>query len=298
MKTLFVGRTGLRAGWRLLAFLSMGWLLGRGLDWLVTHLLGYHYSSDWNPYDFLVDEGSTFAIALFAAWVMSKIERRRFEDYGLALRGRYGRLFAEGLVWGFAPSLVIVLLIAAAGGASFYGLALAGKAFVLSAALWGAAMLLVGFAEEFLFRGYAQFTLATGVGFWPAAVALSALFGLVHYFGKPMESWRDGVSVGLYGLFWCFTLRRTGSLWFAIGFHAMSDYADMVIFAEPNTGNNGKPLSGHLLNVAFHGPDWLTGGSCGTEASALVFGILAGLFLLFHYRYPSSLPLSRSVPPH
>ena len=58
---------------------------------------------------------------------------------------------------------------------------------------------------------------------------LSAIFGAVHYFFKPMENWMDDLSVGLLGLLWCFTLtlQRTGSLWFAIGFHAMSDCADM-----------------------------------------------------------------------
>ena len=34
------------------------------------------------------------------------------------------------------------------------------------------------------------------------------------------------------------------------------------------------------------GLDWLTGGACGTEASAFVFLILTGLFLLFHRMYP------------
>lgn len=82
-------------------------------------------------------------------------------------------------------------------------------------------------------------------------------------------------------MFWCFTLWRTGTLWFAIGFHAMSDYADMVLFAQPNTGNNGQRLTGHLLNVSYHGPEWLTGGPRGTEASALEFLILAFMFLAF-----------------
>lgn len=116
---------------------------------------------------------------------------------------------------------------------------------------------------------------------------MSAIFGGVHFFLKPMEDWMDAVSVGLYGLFWALTLRRTGSLWFAIGFHAMSDYADMVIFAEPNTGNAGKPPAGHLLDVTFHGPAWMTGGPRGTEASALVFLILAALFYLFDKRFPA-----------
>jgi len=62
----------------------------------------------------------------------------------------------------------------------------------------------------------------------------------------------------------------------------------MVVFAEPNSGNDGKPLTGHLLDVRFHGPDWLTGGPRGTEASLVVFAVLAGLFLAFNWAYPAS----------
>ena len=60
----------------------------------------------------------------------------------------------------------------------------------------------------------------------------------------------------------------------------------MVIFAEPNSGNKGLPVLGHLLDVSFPGPAWMTGGPCGTEASALVFLILAALFVLFDRRFP------------
>jgi uncharacterized protein len=290
VKRIFIGPNGLRAGWRFAMFLALSIPTALGLDWLVTHVLHYQSSPGWNPRDFLVDGASTLSVAVFAAWLMSKLERRAFADYGLTRRGAFGRQFWLGLLWGLIPSIIIVVMIWALGGAAFHGLALHGRALFSSAVLWGLAFLLLGFGEEFLYRGYAQFTLSTGMGFWPAAALLSAVFGAVHYFGKPMESWRDGVSVALYGLFWCFTLRRTGSLWFAIGFHAMSDYADMVIFAEPNTGNHGQSLSGHLLNITYHGPDWLTGGPCGTEASALVFLILAALFLLFHRLYPPRIP--------
>jgi hypothetical protein len=72
-----------------------------------------------------------------------------------------------------------------------------------------------------------------------------------------------------------------------VGFHAISDYTDMIVFAEPNPGNGGKPLPGHLLNLQFHGPDWMTGGPRGTEASLFVFVVLAGLFWLFDRFYPA-----------
>lgn len=187
---------------------------------------------------------------------------------------------------GYVPSVLILIPIWLAGACSFQGLAVHGVDLARWAALWGVAFLLVGFAEEFTFRGCAQATLSQAIGFWPAAVVLSSLFGLLHLLFKQNEGWVDPISVALYGLFWCFTLRRTGSLWFAVGFHAASDYVDMVVFAEPNTGNGGMAVAGHLLNVTFRGPEWLTGGPRGTEASFLVFPILAGLFWLFHILYP------------
>ena len=45
---------------------------------------------------------------------------------------------------------------------------------------WAVMFLLVGFFEEFLLRGYSQFTLTRVMGFWPAAVLLSCTFGLIH----------------------------------------------------------------------------------------------------------------------
>jgi membrane protease YdiL (CAAX protease family) len=233
--------------------------------------------------NYLLDIAYVFAIA----WVMSRIGRERFSSYGLPLVPGAGKLLARGAVWGFIPSALILIPIWLAGGCEFHGLALHGRELIFYAFAWAAAMLALGFAEEFLFRGYALKTLGEAVGFWPAAVALSSLFGLVHLIFKPHEDWIDPVSVALYGLFWCLTLRRTGSLWFAVGFHAASDYADMIVFAEPNTGNDGHPIPGHLLDVSFHGPEWLTGGPRGTEASLLVFVVLAGLFYFFHRAYPA-----------
>jgi uncharacterized protein len=284
VKSVFIGRDGLRAGWRFAIFFLLAQLVAKALFFGIGRL-GYQEPEGWTAIGFIVEGGISSIAGLLAASTMAKFERRRLRDFGLAPH-RALLLFAEGVGWGLAGSVAIVVLIWAAGGAEIHGLALHGRELLASALLWWAAMMLLGLSEEFLFRGYPLVTLARGMGFWPAAVLLSAAFGGIHYFLKPMETWIDGVSVGLYGLFWCLTLRRTGSLWFAIGFHAMSDYADMVIFAEPNSGNKGLSVPGHLLDVSFHGPAWLTGGPCGTEASALVFVILAALFLLFDRRFP------------
>jgi len=238
MKAIFVGPQGIRAGWRFAIFVFLLFGFSKLLFWSLTALFHYQEHAGWWPTDFVLDGALSFGAAMLAGWIMSKIEHRPFSEYGLPQRAMFRKHFWQGTLWGFASSLLMIILLRVLGAASFHGLALHGQTLVKFALLWAAAFLLLGFAEEFAYRGYSQTALTDGMGFWPAALLLSAIFGAVHYFFKPMENWMDGLSVGLFGLFWCFTLRRTGTLWFAIGFHAMSDYADMVLFAQPNTGNN------------------------------------------------------------
>jgi membrane protease YdiL (CAAX protease family) len=287
IEMIFVGSQGIRAGWRFAIFVFLLFGFSKLFFWFITVLFHYQEHAGWFPTDFLLDGALSFGAAMLTAWIMSRIERRCFAEYGLPWPTMFRKHFWQGVLWGFAASLLMIILLRLFGAASFEGVALDAQAFIESALLWAIAFLLLALAEEFAYRGYSQATLAQGIGFWPAALLLSAIFGAVHYFFKPMENWIDGLSVGLFGLFWCFTLRRTGTLWFAVGFHAMSDYADMVLLAQPNTGNNGQPLIGHLLNISYHGPKWLTGGPRGTEASALEFVILALLFLVFAWAYPS-----------
>lgn len=286
LRRIFRGNQGWRAGWRFALFLAIYLAAGKALDPKI--LVRIHFPDiafTWSS--MLLNHILDFAFLSAIVYLMSRIERRPFSSYGLPLVPNAGTLLCKGALWGFVPSALILIPIYLAGGCTFYGLALPGGQLLFYAIAWAAAMLAVGFAEEFLFRGYALKTLAEGIGFWPAAIVLSSIFGLLHFFLKPHEDWIDPISVGLYGVFWSLTLRRTGSLWFAVGFHAASDYADMIVFAEPNSGNDGKPIPGHLLDLRFHGPDWLTGGPRGTEASLVVFVILAGLFYFFNRAYPA-----------
>jgi uncharacterized protein len=147
--------------------------------------------------------------------------------------------------------------------------------------LWGLGTLLVGFYEESVFRGYAQFTLATAIGFWPAAGVVSLLFGIVHL-SDAFYSWQGVVSAALYGLVFSLALRRTGSLWLGIGFHAAVDFAETFLFSPPTVKTT---TSGHLFNCSLHGPAWLTGGTVGPEAGVnglILFVVVLGLFHLVH----------------
>jgi len=160
---------------------------------------------------------------------------------------------------------------------------------------WAVGFALVGIFEEFTFRGYAQFVLSEGIGFWPAAFLLSASFGAVHL-QNPGEDWVGALSVTVFGLFACFTLRRTGSLWFAVGFHAAGDFAETFLYSVPDSGMLAK---GHLLNSNFHGPRWLTGGTIGPEGSVFGFLLFLMAFVIFAWLYPpvkSENPLIEPAP--
>jgi hypothetical protein len=90
-------------------------------------------------------------------------------------------------------------------------------------------------------------------------------------------------SVVAIALILCFTLWRTGSLWFAVGLHFGWDYAETFIFGVPDSG---FPATGHLLTPKFQGSHWITGGTVGPEGSVLVFVVYALLALAFHFAYP------------
>jgi len=279
VKSVFVGPRGLRPGWGFAIFAILWIVLSAGLQVAVS--LVYRHHAGMDPRDFLVSDGLSLAATFVVLVLMARIEKRRVGDYGLSLAAGFVRRWALGLVWGLAPVAVVMLGIRLLGGVEFHGWAMSGGALAGWAAIWAISMVVLGLFEETLFRGYPLVTLARGMGFWPAAVLLSVIFGALHYFTKPMESLLDAVSVALIGLFACYTFRRTGDLWLAAGFHTAFDFFALGFFGAPNTGNGGKPVPFHLLATTFHGPAWLTGGPCGMEASVLMIATVGMLFLIF-----------------
>jgi membrane protease YdiL (CAAX protease family) len=247
-----------------------------------SHL--YTPANGWNALDFTLSDGIGFLAALAITALFARFERRRVGEYGLPLRPTAPSQVIEGFAWGAAAVTLAVVAVVGLGGATWNGLALHGPALVRSGVMWLLAMLVLGFFEEMMFRGYALDVLTGGFGFAVSAIVNAVLFGALHYFTKPMENVADAAAVALLTLFLCMTIRRTGALWFAIGFHAAFDYFALVVYGSPNTGNDGKPLAEHLLDVRYPGPAWLTGGPRGLEASVPMFGVVALLFVLYAMR--------------
>lgn len=286
MRKIFFNSRGLRAGWRLLIFVGIFVGLGYATDWLariVPAISQLRQRPFLDPIGFTYQEVESLFQVLIATGVMARIERRRFSDYGIPIRNAFERDFWVGCAWGIGSTTLLVALIAAFGGYRIVGLAIHGGTLWYFAGLWLLANLLIGFSEELQFRAYLLATLADGIGFWIAAILLSVGFGALHYFFKPHERWEDFACTGLLGLFMCLTLRGTGSLAWAIGFHAAFDFANLFLWSGQNAGEYAV---GHLLDTRWQGPHWLTGGLLGPEASPLVFIVIALMFWIFNRHYP------------
>ena len=277
-----MNEAGLRAGWRFLIYAIFVAALGFGSGFVLRHF-PRPARGVFSPGYLFIGEAVSFSVIFGAALIMSLIERRAAGDYGLPVRGAFGKLFWQGFLVGLVEVSALVGLIDAFGGYSFGSLAVHGGALWRWGILWAIFFVLVGLFEEFLFRGYTQFTLADGISFWPAAILLSCLFGAVHL-GNPGEGWVGAASVVTIGLIFAFTFRRTGNLWFAVGIHASFDFGETFLYSVPNSG---IVFDGHLSNASLHGAKWLTGGTVGPEGSVFSFLTMGILAVVIHLLYPA-----------
>lgn len=322
---VLVGPLGLRAGWGLLVYVLLAALLGTAL------FLGlFRATGQLKPFQAQARETRAaaaqakaerrrapapvkpmqpvvtglFEVAqggavLLSALALSFIERRRFRVYGLELRRL--RDAAAGAGWGLTA---MVLLIAALRGfhlLAFDARLLPGVAAVRFGAEWLLIFLLVGLFEEFLFRGYLQFTLMRGllglarriapgrerlVAFSLSALVWSGLFLLAHT-GNTGETAVGLVVVFLAGIVFSYALWRTGSLWWGIGAHMTWDWAQSFLFGVPDSGTLA---AGRLFQTHPLGPVWLSGGVDGPEGSILVIPAMLLLLLAIRLRRPGPQP--------
>jgi uncharacterized protein len=275
-----LGPQGLRAGWRLAIYLLLYIVLRfvvltSARPFFLPHRPSPLWSVFWS-------ECLLALIAIVPAVFMSRLETRPFGDYGLPGRSAFGRDFWAGAVWGFIAFSVLIAVMRGLGLVSFGSLALHGIRILKFAAFWALMFIVVGFREEFLFRGYSLFTLTDGIRFWPAAIVTAACFGGLHL-SNSGEDWAGALGAGAIGFFFSFTVRRTGSLWFAIGMHMSWDWGETYFYSVPDSG---LVSPGHLMSTSFHGANWLTGGSVGPEGSVLLFILIAIMWFAFDRVYP------------
>ncbi len=278
VRTVFLGPDGLRPGWGFAFYVAIFYVL----QFVITRWVGSLDLGANGLWSTMLAEFGLFVAAAVPSIVLARVEKRPWQSYGLPLRKAFGKSFWIGALWGFASVSLLLVAMFDLGLFSFGHLVIHGARIVKFALFWALFFLLVGFFEEFLLRGYTQFTLTRAAGFWPAAIFLSFIFGLIHS-QNAGEQWPGLLAAAAIGFFFCLTLQRTGTLWFAIGFHAAWDWGETFLYSVPDSGTL---FPGHLLKTSFRGPPWLTGGIVGPEGSVLCFAVIAIVWIAFARAYP------------
>jgi membrane protease YdiL (CAAX protease family) len=85
--------------------------------------------------------------------------------------------------------------------------------------------------EELLFRGLVLRGLMLRLGFWPAALASSAVFGLLHATALDASGLLVVLTIGLFGVGLCLLARYTGRLGPSIGVHALHNAVAVLVVA-------------------------------------------------------------------
>jgi len=284
--TLFRHERGLRAGWRLIIYIATIVILSKGLNLALDKVFHLPKTSTPAPWQLFLQEFLSFVLVFLPACLMAWFEHRPVGEYGLPQHSFFGKRFWQGCALGMVEVAALMSCIAAFGGYSFGPLDIHGAVILKWALYWALFFIVVGLFEEFAFRGYVQFTLADGIGFWPAAIILSVGFGGVHL-GNQGEGWVGAAGVVVIALIFALTLKRTGNLWLVVGWHAAFDFGETFLFSVPNSGN---VFPGHLSNSSLHGPVWLTGGTVGPEGSVFSFITMFAAAWFIHKTFPARQP--------
>ena len=217
--------------------------------------------------------GLILAVLIVALFIAMRRWLERADNHEFAFAAS-GRELASGLAIGFVLFSAATGIVAALGGFEVLGLRGFGQ-------IWSMLTIAVtsGVFEETLFRGVLFRHIETMLGSWAALALTSALFGAAHLpnpGATPFAAFAVAMEAGiLQGAAYLLTRR----LWLAVGIHIAWNFTQGWVYSIPVSGGDA-PLG--LLITRRVGPDWLTGGDFGLEASviALVVATAAGLVML------------------
>jgi membrane protease YdiL (CAAX protease family) len=138
-----------------------------------------------------------------------------------------------------------------------------------------AAPLATGVYEELLFRGGVFRVAEVWFGTWIALVVSALVFGFVHL-ENDAATMQGILSISFWaGLLLAATYVLTRRLWLGIGLHAAWNYTQGSVWSGIVSGNEA-PTAG-LVRSSMEGPEWLTGGAFGVEASVVALVICSAV---------------------
>ena len=149
-------------------------------------------------------------------------------------------------------------------------------------AAWLPALLMTGFGagigEELMFRGALFRIVEEGLGTWVALLVSALFFGFAHGFNPGATAWSSSAIAIEAGVLFALLYHVTRSLPICMGLHAAWNFCEGTVYGSPVSG---LPSHGWLVST-LSGPDWLSGGVFGIEASVVALALcsLCSLALL------------------
>lgn len=176
------------------------------------------------------------------------------------------RELGAGLLTGSALVTAVIVLLMAVGGYHAAGSNRLSATVITPLAM----MTFVGVFEEVLSRGIVFRITEQSLGSWAALAISSLLFGLAHLPGEGIGVLAIVITV-VAGVLFAAAYLLTRRLWLGIGIHIAWNYTLGSIYSIAVSGRKAKGL----LQGTVFGPDWLTGGKYGLEASVFTLIVLA-----------------------
>lgn len=134
---------------------------------------------------------------------------------------------------------------------------------------WLSALLIVGLGagigEEVISRGVLFRIVEEGLGTWVALIASAIFFGAAHIANPAATAWSSAAIAIEAGLLLGMLYHVTRSLAICMGLHAAWNFAQGTLYGVPVSG---MKADGWLVSTRT-GPDWLSGGPFGAEASVI-----------------------------
>jgi hypothetical protein len=204
------------------------------------------------------------AALCITAYVMyvQKVEKREVLELS---RIGSGREFSFGVGIGVVAFLVVICTMMTTGAFQIIGV----NEWTTLASPFSE-MMLVAFFEEILFRGIIFRIIEKSLGTLTALFLSAILFALAHLPNAGISLL--GVAVtAVAGVIFCAAYMLTRRLWLAVGIHFAWNFMSDGVFSLPTSGHPAKGF----LQGQLSGPEWLSGGNYGIEASVVTLLVLS-----------------------
>jgi len=222
------------------------------------------------------------ASSVFFVWLFRKVvDRRSLLSLGFSF-GRRGRTdLVAGFLWGAGMTVVIFLILYAAGFADIVavGFPLIPLATVVVNISMAAAV------EEIIMRGYLLNNLMQSINKYLALALISVLFSIGHGL-NPNFSIIGLVNIILAGFFLGISYVHRKNLWFPIGLHIGWNFFQGAVLGSPISGIGIESI----LRVEFSGQESISGGKFGFEGSLVATGVALAATIILHLRYRQKEP--------